>query len=82
MSDELLTELVALSKVRGKSLLDTINDPLFVALKSQKEEESKSAKAKLGASKGSGSAKVGKDFNTPDLSPEEHKELWNKSQGR
>jgi len=39
MSDELLNELVALSKVRGKSLLDTQSDPLFIALKESKEAE-------------------------------------------
>jgi hypothetical protein len=82
MSDELLNELVALSKVRGKSLLDTQSDPIFIALKELKEKEEKSAKANLGASRGSGSVKKGKDFNTPDLTPEEHKELWRQSQGR
>ena len=82
MSDELLTELVALSKVRGKSLLDTQSDPLFIALKESKEAEAKSAKAKLGASKGSGSVKTEKGFDTPGLTEEEHKEMWKKSQGR
>ena len=82
MSDELLNELVALSKVRGKSLLDTQSDPIFIALKESKEKEEKSAKANLGASKGSGSVKKGKDFNTPNLTEEEHKEMWKNSQGR
>jgi hypothetical protein len=82
MSDELLNELVALSKVRGKSLLDTQSDPIFIALKESKDKEEKSAKANLGASKGSGSVKKGKDFNTPNLTPEEHKEMWKNSQGR
>jgi hypothetical protein len=54
MSDELLGELVALSKVRGKSLLDTQSDPIFIALKDAKDAEAKKAKANLGASKGSG----------------------------
>jgi len=82
MSDELLGELVALSKVRGKSLLDVQADPIFIALKESREKEEKSAKASLGASKGSGSVKKGKDFNTPDLTPEEHKEMWRQSQGK
>jgi hypothetical protein len=82
MSDELLSELVALSQVRGKSLLDTQSDPIFIAFKEFKEKEEKSAKANLGASKGSGSIKKGKDFNTPNLTPEEHKEMWKTSQGR
>lgn len=82
MSEELLSELVALSKVRGKSLLDTQSDPIFVALKESKEAEAKSAKAKLGASRSSGTVKVQKDFNSPNLSEEEHRELWKRSQGR
>lgn len=82
MSDELLEELVALSKVRGKSLLDVQSDPIFIALKDAKESEAKKAKANLGTSKGSGSVKSEKSFGTPGLSEEEHKEMWKKSQGR
>lgn len=82
MSDELLEELVALSKVRGKSLLDVQSDPIFIALKDAKEAEVKKAKANLGTSKGSGTVKMEKSFVTPGLSEEEHKEMWRKSQGR
>lgn len=82
MSDEILSELVALSKVRGKSLLDTQSDPIFIALKESREAEVKKSKANLGASKGSGSVKVQKNFNTPDLSEAEHKEMWRNSQGK
>jgi hypothetical protein len=82
MSDDLLGELVALSKVRGKSLLDTQSDPIFIALKDAKDAEAKKAKANLGASKGSGTVKTTKGFDTPGLSVEEHKEMWKQSQGR
>ena len=82
MSDDLLGELVALSKVRGKSLLDTQSDPIFIALKDAKDAEAKKAKANLGASKGSGTVKTTKGFDTPGLSAEEHKEMWKQSQGR
>lgn len=82
MSDELLEELVALSKVRGKSLLDVQSDPIFIALKDAKEAESKKAKATLGSSRSSGVVKNEKSFETPGLSEEEHKEMWKKSQGR
>ena len=82
MSDELLEELVALSKVRGKGLLDTQSDPIFIALKESKEAETKKSKASMGASKGSGTAKKDKTFNTPGLTEEEHKEMWKSSQGR
>jgi hypothetical protein len=76
LNDELLNELKALSKIRGKSLIETQNDPLFIAIKEQKEAEVKSQKARLGASKGSGSVKKEKDFNSPGLSDTEHKEMW------
>jgi hypothetical protein len=82
MSDDLLEELVALSKVRGKGLLDTQSDPIFIALKEAKESEAKKAKANLGSSKGSGTVKKEKSFDTPGLSEEEHKEMWKQSQGR
>lgn len=73
---ELVNELKALAKVRGKSLIETTNDPIFVALKTAKEEEAKKESARLGAGKGSGTVKKKKDFNTPGLSTEEHKALW------
>lgn len=82
MSDELLGELETLAKVRGKSILDTQTDPIFVALKEAKEAEVKKSKATLGTSKGSGTVKATKDFNTAGLSDEDHKELWKQSQGR
>jgi hypothetical protein len=82
MSDELLGELETLAKVRGKSLLDTQTDPIFIALKETKEAEAKAVKAKLGASRGSGTVKASKDFNTPGLSEAEHKEMWRASQGK
>jgi len=82
LSSELIDELKALSKVRGKSLLATTTDPIFVAIKEAKEKEVKEQKARLGASKGSGSVKKEKSFTTPGLTPEEHKEMWKSSQGR
>jgi hypothetical protein len=82
MSDELIEELATLAKVRGKGLLDTQDDPIFAALKDAKEAEIKKSKATLGTSKGSGSVKASKDFNSPGLSEEEHKEMWKQSQGK
>ena len=68
--------------MRGKSLLDTVSDPLFIALKESKEADAKSAKAKLGVSRGSGTVKTEKSFDTPGLSEEEHKELWKNRQNK
>lgn len=82
MSEDLITELKALAKVRNTSILATQLDPIFIAIKEKKEAEDKNAKASLGASKGSGQVKPKKTAQTPNLSPEEHKELWLKENGR
>ena len=80
LSEDLIDELTALAKVRGTSLLDTQKDPIYLAIKELKEKEEKEAKAKLPASRGSRTQKVGKDFNSEDLSEKEHKEMWRSSQ--
>ena len=80
LSDELIDELTALAKVRGTSLLDTQKDPIYLAIKEAKEKEVEKAKAKLPASKGSGTQKSKRDFSTPDLSDADHKAMWRDSQ--
>lgn len=82
MSDTLLETLKKVAKATGKSILDTQNDEIFIAMKEKAEANEKSAKASVGASRGSGKVTKGKDFSTPGLTPEEHKELWLKEQGR
>lgn len=81
MPNDLLDELKAVAKARGKTLLDSTTDPIFLAIKTQKETETKALKAKLGASKGSSSVKKEKGINTPNLTDEEHKELWKQNRG-
>lgn len=76
MTDDLIKDLKAVAKARGKSLIDSVNDSIFVAIKNEKEADGKAKKAKLGASKGSGIAKKEKDVNSVGLSDEDHKELW------
>lgn len=82
MSEELITELKALAKVRGTSILATQLDPIFVEIKKSKDAEEKSKKASLPASRGSGSPTAKKSFNSSGLTDAEHKELWLKHQGR
>ena len=81
VSEELLDELSALAKVRGKSLLDTLDDPIYLKIKESKEEEAKEKKAKLPSSKGAGTVKSKKDTTTSNLTEEEHKALWRESMG-
>jgi len=80
MSDELLGELKVIAKARGKSVLDTVNDPIFVAIKNQKEQEEKTKRASLPASKGAGQAIVKKGFQSENLTAEEHKAMWKETQ--
>lgn len=76
LSEELLSELKAIAAVRNVSLIKAQSDPIFVAIKESKEAEAKSAKASLGASRGSRQEKKEKTFTTEGLSPEEHKAMW------
>lgn len=73
---ELLEEMKALAKVRGKSILSIQNDPILIAMKEAKEEEARKKAARLGVSKGSSTVKATKSTTTPGLSEEDHKALW------
>ena len=74
--DELLNGMRDLAKIRGKSILEVQNDPIVLAMKEVKDKEAKEKTSKLGASRGSPSVKKEKDVTTPNLSDEDHKELW------
>jgi hypothetical protein len=74
--EELLEQLKKVAKVTGKSLLSAQADPIFVAIKTQREEQVKAEQARLGASRGAQGAKEKKTFNSKKLTPEEHKEMW------
>lgn len=75
MDETLMEQLKKVAAINGTSLLKAQNDPIFVAVKEKFEREKKSSNASLGASRGSGSAKVKKDLSTPGLSREEHMKL-------
>jgi hypothetical protein len=75
MPEELLAELKAVAAVRRVSLIKAQTDPIFIAVKEKFEKEKKQASASLGASRGSGSVKAKKSFDTPGLSREEHKAM-------
>ena len=81
VSEDLIEQLKKLAKVSGTSILAAQSDPIFQVMKERKEAEDKKAKASVGASRGSGSPTVKKDFNSPGLTEAEHKELWKKRNG-
>lgn len=77
VSDDDINELKALAKVRGKSLLEVeTSDPIWLSIKETRESEAKAKQARLGASRSSGTAKQEKTTNTPNISSEDHKNLW------
>jgi hypothetical protein len=75
MDETLMEQLKKVAAINNTSLIKAQNDPIFVAVKEKFEREKKSSNASLGASRGSGQAKVQKGFSTPGLSREEHMKL-------
>lgn len=82
VDDELLGEMKALAKVRGKSILEIQNDPILKAMKEAKEAEEKAKASRLPASRGSAPAKKEKSFSTSGLSDEDFKALWKERQSK
>ncbi len=77
MNEELLEKLKKVAQVEGiSSLIKAQTNPIFVAVKEKFEKEEKAKGASLPASRGSGSVKAKKDFNSPDLTAAEHKKLY------
>lgn len=82
IDDELLGEMKALAKVRGKSILEIQNDPILKAMKEAKEQEEKAKASRLPASRGSAPVKKEKSFSTSGLSDEDFKALWKERQSK
>lgn len=74
--DDEILYLKKLAVLNGTSIIEAQSDDIYLTFKSNKEAVEKAEKARLGVSKGSGSIKKEKGLNTPELSAEEHKELW------
>lgn len=81
MEDELIEPLKKLARMNGQSLAQAQKDPLFIALKEKQESEKRAQSASVGVSKGSSQKSAKVDFSTPNLTQEQHKELWKKTMG-
>lgn len=79
---ELLKELKAVASVRKIGLIEAQNDPVFQAIKSEKEKAERAEKARLGASKGSKTTTERKTISSSGLTDEEHKALFYERLGR
>lgn len=75
MPEALLVELKAVAAVRKTSLIKAQADPIFVAVKDKFEKDLKRENASLPAARGSGVTKPKKDFKTPGLTRDEHREM-------
>lgn len=81
VSEDEITYLKKLAKLNGTSIIEAQSDEIFTAFKAKKEATEKSERAKLGASRGSGSIKKEKEINTPGLTDQDHKDLWRQRNG-
>lgn len=76
-TDETLVDhLEKVAKLNGISMLAATKDPLYTAFKANYEQEKKVEQAQVGASKGGGTREAQKDFGTPRLSKDEHKQMY------
>ncbi len=75
MDEQLIEKLKTVAKVQGVGLIKAQNDPIFVAIKSQFEKESKQKEASLPVSRGSGQSKPRVGLDTPNLPRDDHKRL-------
>lgn len=82
LSEDEITYLRKLAKVNESSLIEAQSDEMYQVFKKKKEDEAKSEKARLGASRGSGTAKQQKTVSSEGLTPEEHKALWREQMGK
>lgn len=81
LSEDEVEHAKKVSAVQGIKLTEAIVDPLYTAWKEQKNKDARAQAAQLPASKGA-RATVKKSFNTPGLSDEDHKALFNERMGR
>jgi len=75
--DDAIAQLQIIARGSGTSLRDALENPLFKNYEAKQKEEARKAKAKLGASNGSGYSQGGPAIK-PGMSEAEHKAVWEK----
>lgn len=75
--DDAIAQLQIIARGSGTSLKDALENPLFKTYEAKQKEEERRAKAKLGASNGSG-FQSGKPAIMPGMSADDHKAVWAK----
>lgn len=80
LSDEEIEQAKVVSRGKSIPLTEALKDPMFQSFQKDFKEQEKKAKAKLGASKGSGQTEE-HSFKSGQTE-EDHKELWKETIGR
>ena len=75
--DEAIAQLQIIARGSGVSMKEALENPLFKNYEAKQKEEDRRAKAKLGASNGSG-FQSGKPAIKPNMTADEHKAIWAK----
>ncbi len=75
VDEELIEELKLRAPGHGGSLIKAQKDPKYIAVKEKFEKDQKSKEASLPGSRGAGSVKAQKTFNSPGLSRDEHRAM-------
>lgn len=81
LSEEEVEYAKKVATLQVVKVTDAVNDDLFKTWKTKKDKEAKDAEASLPPSRGARST-LKKTFNTPGLTPEAHKELFNERLGK
>lgn len=81
LSEEEVNKVSKIAQMEGVSLTDAASSEMFNLWKSAEDKKRKSQDASMAASKGAPQAPKEKTFDSKDLSPDEHKELWKKKMG-
>jgi hypothetical protein len=74
-SEEEVEQAKKVAALQGVKLTEAVNDDLFTGWKTKRDKEATDRKAQLPSSRG-GRPTVRKSFNTPGLSDEEHKQMF------
>lgn len=79
--DDAIAQLQIIARGSGTSLKEALENPLFKNYEAKQKEEARRAKAKLGASNGSGYSQGGPAIK-PGMSEAEHRAVWEKMSGK
>lgn len=78
LTQEEYAKAIKVAKIEGVSLQEAVDSDYFSSWRKKEQEKLKKQEAQMSASRGSGSRKAQKTFQSKNLSREDHKALWKK----